>query len=986
MTQKNTLLDQIKIDKIKLNKLNWEEFTLQSFKFNFTLQTLFFILLSITLYLAADVVLHQQNNIGLEEEGVRIEATEILFPLTTQLQNMQTTIAKQVTQLNHKPALSIPQLQYQLSKKLNAFSVVNAFAFSTNNANTFMHSTSPDLADGACWPLAKTDNNEPPKRWQSRVDFTNKDQPRLEYQYIAKPSEQSEDKKPDTTNAIYCVRISLVIDDMVKSFYGNQLTPLYHIVLDHQNRIAYHPNPHFISEFSRDLLINEPLMALINHKDTTNKTTGTATGNITKKINDTWHITSHTTELDNGQWKIATLSDRPLDDAPAEKLREIILKEQTIEHLTRRLEEIRLQVEEQLKLTQRTPGAILSVLKTKLAQFALVDEFFFAQRWDHWQQSDCLFSTKDIRPFVSYNRTNCKPFQSDEQALLEQWQIKLDVDKSLIHHQFTLSNPVSNDTGGTLFSMGFSIDLDKIMDMLDHDHASTLYYALLDQDNNIAYTPNISDMVDNTGSIPGRAPIASVLDFGLNTRSPSEETIPVTANVNTHFLFKQATGQSLWLHNQPMDDGSWHIATITETKDDFAEIEARNKIWLLFVLSTLFTLVVYAMLLLRVRDGETREYWHLVLIFSSMSVIAIGVIWGIQLKTPQPNENNELLLKDEVALYNAVAQKSHQYNTDLRHKNIKKVPVVSLGLRVDSINETENGTLRLIGLVWLKNANCAKSVLLQNNQNICLTLQDVKLEFPEAESVSITPHIEHLRNDVKRFTMEINFPLDSSIYPFERGVIPLRITTAGYNNPYRLIPDLDAYGMMNPHSKPGLAEKLELKGWNIFQSYFSYQPMLNTAKYSDGDALYDGELTELFFNIEVGRKFLNPFIADMVPIIVITALLFLVLMTMTKNEQHMDELGFDASTMLGYCSGLFFVLIVAHVYLREKLNIDKIAYIEYFYFMMYFVILSISASAILFSSRFQQRFMTYEDGVMVKILFWPTIFIITLIFTFLSFY
>jgi hypothetical protein len=217
-------------------------------------------------------------------------------------------------------------------------------------------------------------------------------------------------------------------------------------------------------------------------------------------------------------------------------------------------------------------------------------------------------------------------------------------------------------------------------------------------------------------------------------------------------------------------------------------------------------------------------------------------------------------------------------------------------------------------------------------------------------------------------------------------LIPIRITTAGYNNHYRLVPDLDAYGIMNPLSKAGLAQELDLKGWNIYQSYFSYDDWSNAAKYTQGDPLYDGQLTELFFNIEVGRKFLNPFIADMVPIIVITALLFLVLMTMTKNEQHMSELGFDASTMLGYCSGLFFVLIVAHVYLREKLNIDTIAYIEYFYFMMYFVILSISASAILFSSRFQQRFMAHEDGVIVKILFWPAIFMITLIFTFLSFY
>lgn len=212
------------------------------------------------------------------------------------------------------------------------------------------------------------------------------------------------------------------------------------------------------------------------------------------------------------------------------------------------------------------------------------------------------------------------------------------------------------------------------------------------------------------------------------------------------------------------------------------------------------------------------------------------------------------------------------------------------------------------------------------------------------------------------------------------------MTTKGYDNAFRLVPDFKGMGIINPVNMPGISESLSLKGWNIFETYFSYRSYRNTFNYSNGDSLEDGELTELHFNIDVGRKFLNPFISDMIPILSIASLLFLVLMTMTKNEKHMSELGFSASTVLGYGSGLFFILIVSHVYLREKLNIDKISYIENFYFLMYFVILSISLSSILFTNRFNVYLATYRDGFVIKLLFWPVVMGLSLFFTAFSFY
>ena len=131
---------------------------------------------------------------------------------------------------------------------------------------------------------------------------------------------------------------------------------------------------------------------------------------------------------------------------------------------------------------------------------------------------------------------------------------------------------------------------------------------------------------------------------------------------------------------------------------------------------------------------------------------------------------------------------------------------------------------------------------------------------------------------------------------------------------------------------------------------------------------------------------MSSFIPDMVPIIVVTLLLFAVLMISTKHEQKKDLYGFNSSTVLAYCAALFFVLVVSHVSLREKLPTDGIIYLEYFYFILYFAILFVSVNSILFASNTKLNFIHFEDNLIVKLLFWPVITMLALGITLVVFY
>lgn len=77
------------------------------------------------------------------------------------------------------------------------------------------------------------------------------------------------------------------------------------------------------------------------------------------------------------------------------------------------------------------------------------------------------------------------------------------------------------------------------------------------------------------------------------------------------------------------------------------------------------------------------------------------------------------------------------------------------------------------------------------------------------------------------------------------------------------------------------------------------------------------KVPELYFNLGVKRDFKSPFTSDVLPVIVVAILLFAVLMITTKDEKK-DQCGFSSSDVLGYCSALFFALILVYTSLRDK--------------------------------------------------------------------
>ena len=69
----------------------------------------------------------------------------------------------------------------------------------------------------------------------------------------------------------------------------------------------------------------------------------------------------------------------------------------------------------------------------------------------------------------------------------------------------------------------------------------------------------------------------------------------------------------------------------------------------------------------------------------------------------------------------------------------------------------------------------------------------------------------------------------------------------------------------------------------------------------------------------------------------------------TKSEDKVDLIGFSASVVLSICAAFFFTVVIAHVTLRSNLASETLVYIEYFYFILYLSLLSVSLNAMLFA-------------------------------------
>jgi len=182
------------------------------------------------------------------------------------------------------------------------------------------------------------------------------------------------------------------------------------------------------------------------------------------------------------------------------------------------------------------------------------------------------------------------------------------------------------------------------------------------------------------------------------------------------------------------------------------------------------------------------------------------------------------------------------------------------------------------------------------------------------------------------------------------------------------------------------ARDFVLNGWRLKKSFFEYQINTYNSNFGLGTEFHKTGIPELYFTIQLERTFIDAFITNLVPQLVALLMLLAMMVTISGLPEKREQFGSNRFAIIGACSALFFVVLVAHIQLRQQLALGEIFYLEYFFFLMYIAILWVSLSAFLIITDKPFSFIGYKDGLVLKILFLPLVLFSLFIITFIVFF
>ena len=98
-------------------------------------------------------------------------------------------------------------------------------------------------------------------------------------------------------------------------------------------------------------------------------------------------------------------------------------------------------------------------------------------------------------------------------------------------------------------------------------------------------------------------------------------------------------------------------------------------------------------------------------------------------------------------------------------------------------------------------------------------------------------------------------------------------------------------------------------------------------------------------------------------------------MTISNRRDQAERFGFNTTAVLGTCSGLFFLVLLSHIQVRSLFPGSGLVYIEYFYLMLYGMILLVALNGYLFSleGREGRGLLHWQDNLLIKLAFWPVL-------------
>lgn len=359
-----------------------------------------------------------------------------------------------------------------------------------------------------------------------------------------------------------------------------------------------------------------------------------------------------------------------------------------------------------------------------------------------------------------------------------------------------------------------------------------------------------------------------------------------------------------------------------------------------------------------------RKWWKISNSISLLFLVLISSMWLYTTKKYQPNEN-ELTSMTDVDKYLS------ENFTDLP---TERIPT---GVFIQSLKFNSSTEVNVTGYIWQ---------IYEQSKYQDVPDKDISVGFVLPEKVESGNNIEptfayrETINDSKEvigwyFEATLKQVFDYSKYPFDHKVVWIRFWSRDFEQKTILVPSFDSYDSTGLNDAFGYDQDIVLGHWELLETFFDYRKQDYNTNFGTNKEGFK-ERPELYFNIVIERHFFNSFVIYILPLIIIAGLVFAILMMITKDKEQGAIFGLDTRGVIEVCAGLFFVVLLSQVQIREQFAGSRIVYLEFFYPLMYINLLGVSINSYLFS-RFNTennlvlKWINYEDNIIPKLIYWP---------------
>jgi hypothetical protein len=426
--------------------------------------------------------------------------------------------------------------------------------------------------------------------------------------------------------------------------------------------------------------------------------------------------------------------------------------------------------------------------------------------------------------------------------------------------------------------------------------------------------------------------------------------------------FDELTGQSSRIFTEPIPSTGWTLAVVLFLRQFEGDPDTTRQAMFQIALLALAGLVCLGLASLSLLfDHGEGVWWAHAAGLSVLLTAGMLSLWWASDRYPVDEIEDRVKIFDPAGLEQWLRSYARGAGPAGGSTGIR----VPTGVFVRSVEFVSGTNVAVAGYVWQKYPKGVPDGVARG------------FALPEADKPEVKEIFRRRENGQEvigwSFSATLRQQFSYERYPFDRQEVWVRLRHEAFDQRVILVPDLEAYQLTNPVTRPGVAEDLVLPGWDVLGSFFDFRASRYNANL--GLAGFEGQRSppELYFNVQVRRQFVGPFISNIVPLFVTAAMLFAILLTGSKREEGSSLLGFTAMDVVLGCAALFFVASFQHISLRDRLVSARIMYFEYFYFMTYLALMVGSLNGILFAAPASPRLIAYRNNLIPKLAFWPAL-------------